>query len=200
MAGGCCGKETTGLMRRFWPMFSGKAYIFYFFMLVVALTGCNSGQEVADLSLKLQSQDSVVRNRAALKLAQLGPKAASAVPYLRQTIQDKEWIVRNSSAYALQRIGTAEATAVLEEALPVYLRALRDDQLTMRLSAAEGLGYFGRVGLRAVPELIATMENSQKLHGEYQENSPELAKYHYWIANQVGYTLQKLKGYTEQRK
>ncbi|MCC6933895.1 MAG: HEAT repeat domain-containing protein [Deltaproteobacteria bacterium] len=168
-------------------------------VFLLAFVACNVDKQIEENVKKLKSTEVKERTRAAGKLMQLGAQAEGAVPALRETLQDPDWQVRNAVVYAIFRIGGEEANAALKEVLPVYIRALRSENPATRLFAIEGIGYFGPVGLKAVPEVLSVMETSGKLYDQLKTENPELAKYHYWISNQAKYTLQKLKGFTEKR-
>ena len=170
-------------------------------LIILGMTAisCTTEKEVQSLIVKLSSNDSQERNRAAHRLGTLGEDAAKAVPALTATLKDQDWMVRNSAVYALQKVGTPEAVAALEEELPVYLQALQSDNLEERLYATEGIGYFGRFGDKAVPALSQVMVNSEQKAEQYKGNNPELEKFHNWIANQAAFSIQKLKPATSKR-
>ncbi len=71
--------------------------------------------EVPRLTKEFRSPDSGTRNRAALKIASMGPSAKAAVPHLAKLLSDPNGGVRSSAAYALRQINTAEAQQALTQ-------------------------------------------------------------------------------------
>lgn len=169
-----------------------KGYM-VFILLAITLASCSNETKVQSLVEKLSSVDSQVRNRAAHRLAEMGPDAAGAVSALTVTLNDNDWMVRNAAVFALQRIGNSEAEKALKQIFPIYIQALQNEDLAERLNATEGLGYFGRFGHEAIPALARTMQNSEILAEQYKGKDPRLEKFHNWIANQAVFSIQKLR-------
>ena len=130
---------------------------------------------------------------AALALGEMREEAKDAVPALAVSIGDSDWMVRNSSAYALYLIGTPEAVAVLNKNLPLFIMALQSGTIEDSLSAAEGIGYFGKYGDGAVPALAQTLDISVAKAKELEKTDPERAKYYLWIGNAAAASLQKIR-------
>jgi HEAT repeat protein len=79
--------------------------------------------------------DSVEDRRAAAReLAEIGPAAQAAVPYLVEALQDEDSAVKSSAAQALGEIGPAA-----EPAVPSLSKALKDADPGVRASAKDAL-------------------------------------------------------------
>ena len=76
----------------------------------------------------LESEDSRLRDSAAVVMGWIGPDAKMAVPYLVDALDDKESGVRRSVVRALGKIGSA--------AVPDLIDALKDKDKSVRASAA----------------------------------------------------------------
>lgn len=83
---------------------------------------------------------------AARRLAELGPKAAPAVPELLALLDDKDNTVRHDCSYALGLIGPA--------AVPSLIESLNHPSAEARGLACESLERIGRDAASAVPRLI----------------------------------------------
>jgi HEAT repeat protein len=80
---------------------------------------------VASLAQELGAADSGTRRRAAVDLAALGPRAASAGPSLERALGDAEPGVRGQAARALWLIGDAGAASVAGPGVAALLEATR---------------------------------------------------------------------------
>src|SRR5262249_5353007 len=103
---------------------------------------------VPALAKALQDKESRVRWSAAEALVKIGPKAAqAAAPFLVQALNDKEEVGHRNDAEALVQIGLP--------ALPALVKALqnKDNEWTVRQSAARVLGAMGLEAKDAVPAL-----------------------------------------------
>lgn len=89
---------------------------------------------------RLRSPRDDIRRHSALKLGQLGRKAAVAVPALRHALSDQDRLVRLSAAKALSDIGPAA-----KEALPELIAVLEQEDLVRAVLA-----------LRRIDEAAAT--------------------------------------------
>jgi HEAT repeat protein len=124
--------------------------------------GCKSEERKIQEHIEQLSSDNMqTRNRSALALARMGPKASSAVPVLRLALYDTEWNVRESAIYALTKIGTNEAKMALREFVPYLMTALEDNNPDERWYAATCLGYMGPLARDAVPLLQSATEDSE---------------------------------------
>jgi HEAT repeat protein len=109
-------------------------------------------KKLADLMQRLDSEDYVVRQDAALELGRMGPRARPAVPLLIECLESEPWSLKGRAARALGRIGDPRAVDSLR-------RLLKDERDDLRASAAKALGDLGNVALPAVPDLIITASN-----------------------------------------
>lgn len=105
----------------------------------------------------LAGEDTAVRVAAAKALLALGPDSAAAVPALVAALEDEDGDVVGWAGRALVAIGSAS--------VPALTKALRHEDIRVRLAAAYGL-----VGLRekakpALPELDDAAQG-QDLRGE----------------------------------
>ncbi len=93
----------------------------YTYILLILLTfaclGCADPKQVPVHIRNLQSDNSSVRNKAALELGRIGsPHAAPAVPHLIRLLDDDNPGVQSSVAYALRKIDTPQARVALDKA------------------------------------------------------------------------------------
>jgi HEAT repeat protein len=153
--------------------------------------GPSAGQEaVSALILALQDKNSDVRGIATQALSNIGSQAKDAVPALIQILEkDEDARVRQAAALALgkvepdaeevfraltQAIGEDESPDVRlaacivlgndksEEALPIFIQALRDEDHYVRLSAIGALGRMGPDAHSAIPSLIEIFEDNDE--------------------------------------
>lgn len=94
----------------------------------------------------LKSEDTSKRVSAICALAEIGSKAASAVPALIETVEDLDWVVRVASITALGEIGPAARDAV-----PALIEALGREDVCV--SAAIALGRIGPAAAEALEPL-----------------------------------------------
>ncbi|MGD9854118.1 MAG: HEAT repeat domain-containing protein [Planctomycetaceae bacterium] len=111
-------------------------------MLVLAACGC--GPTRFDQLLESAQSDDLDRQRAALReLADLGPEAAPAVPYLIQLSGHPHPDIRRLSGLALGNLASGQVTADMPsqrgEIRDVLLRQLDDKDLAVRNTAAFAL-------------------------------------------------------------
>jgi HEAT repeat protein len=86
------------------------------------------------LAKELRNEDAQVRQRAAIALAELGPKAKAAVPALISALRDPDPGVRRMAASALGEIGPDARRAV-----PALKNALKDENAQVEKDAAAAL-------------------------------------------------------------
>ncbi len=98
------------------------------------------------------------RGRAALMLAELGPKAEAAVPELATALADRDSEVRREVLFALAAIGP-EAS----EAQNAILAALHDPDARVATVAAYALGRIGPPAKQAEASLRQTLESSDPI-------------------------------------
>jgi HEAT repeat protein len=133
---------------------------------------------VPALAEALKDKEPGVRQIAAKALGRIGPKPEAAVPALTEALKDKEGFVRWVAAQALAQIGETAVPALIkslgadhgpdvhryaaealvkigEPAVPALTKALRDkdNEWTVRQSAALALGAMGLEARDAVPAL-----------------------------------------------
>jgi hypothetical protein len=93
----------------------------------------------------LSSEDEETRQQAIRHLGQLGPEAASALPYLRAALSDFNFVVRLEAAIAIGFIGTHEDFK--------YLLPLLDDPAeAVRFQTISALAFLKDT--RTTPELL----------------------------------------------
>lgn len=84
----------------------------------------------------LKNDDTSKRVSAICSVAEIGPKAAPAVPALMDAVEDIDWVVRVAAITALGEIGPGAC-----EAVPVLIGALSREDVCV--SAAIALGRIG---------------------------------------------------------
>ena len=92
-----------------------------------------------------------IREHAADELAELGPKAAAAVPALARLLADPHKPVRIAACMALNRIGPA--------AYPAALAAARDQRKYVRRRGLALLGRYREKAKEIAPVLIDALQN-----------------------------------------
>ncbi len=110
------------------------------------------GDRVGQLVLNLEMGDPDNRERACRALAELGPKAASAVPVFRFALRDHSPNVQSAAVLALTRMSPK-----VKEAIP----ALREGLFIGRpinVFAARGLASFGK---EAIPALLKSLPHPE---------------------------------------
>jgi hypothetical protein len=107
---------------------------------------------------KLKSKQLAERRDAVAKLAELGPKAASAAPSLALVMRkDTSETVRLAAAEAIGKIGP-KAKAVI----PQLIEALEKDELNLvKAAAAEALGLMGAEAKAALPALQQALTSKE---------------------------------------
>ncbi len=104
---------------------------------------------------RLRSKSRIERRKAADKLAEMGPRAAQAVPALIRTMQDdSDWDerynqVRRAAARALGEIGYAARAAN-----PALIEVLDSYDYKVRLEAVKALG---KIGPKQSPDVIEAL-------------------------------------------
>jgi len=96
---------------------------------------------------------------AALALAELGPDARRAIPYMIELLGLEDRSARMAAAEALGLFGPDAA-----EAVPALIKALNDSQEWVRMRAARSLGQIGPAASAAIPKLT---DISQKDNFDY---------------------------------
>ena len=91
---------------------------------------------LSDLVESLRNQDATVRNRAALRLGNLGAAAAAAMPVLMETLGDEDWRVRGNAAKSLAKITPTNAIT-----MDRLLATLTDDNDCVRIETYEAIIY-----------------------------------------------------------
>lgn len=135
------------------------------------------------LTAALRAENSLVRKAAVDALGQLGPKAKDAVPDLRRAYRYRH--LQSHVIYALGRIGPAAITTLIElfeveeadkqksqvayalagnaeqakAAVPLLLKALKGEDMELRLEAARALWRIEKHS-NAVPTLVEIMEET----------------------------------------
>lgn len=109
-------------------------------------------QATAALKSRLDDQDPVARELAAMFLAQIGPDASSAAPGLVKLLADESTFARVNAAAALSTFD-----GYSEQAAPVLADLLTDPDENVRLTAATSLRNVGSAATSAVPRLAQAL-------------------------------------------
>ena len=112
-------------------------------------------QATAALAARLDDENPVARELAAMFLAQIGPDTAPAADGLVKLLQDESTFARVNAAAALS---TFEGYA--EKVTPVLTGLLGDGDDNVRLTAAMSLRNVGPLATKAVPGLVRVLEDS----------------------------------------
>jgi len=104
---------------------------------------------------KLAGSNAKAAVAAADQLADLGPRAAAAVPQLITALRHPDAEVRWHASRALEAIGPAAATAA-----PALVKALKDKDPQVRAHAAHALGYIGDKADVTITALAAGLTDS----------------------------------------
>ena len=116
------------------------------------------GKTVAQLTLMLQSDDSVKQVQGAFGLSQLGSQAKDAGPALIAALKSRHTSVREHAALALGTISPE-----LDLAVPALTAALQDSEMTVRRQAAIALGRIGPEARSALPALEKASRDPDRL-------------------------------------
>ena len=120
--------------------------------VVAKATALLASADMQRLLQQLHTGTTAARTAAAVRLGELGPQAAPAVPLLRNAISAPDTFSRQAAVEALARISPAEA-------LPHYLAGLGQQQdKGTRMWAAEALGRLGPAARDGVPALVAVLK------------------------------------------
>ncbi|MBI3465491.1 MAG: HEAT repeat domain-containing protein [Planctomycetes bacterium] len=103
-----------------------------------------SAQDLPQLVEALKSSDAAAREKAAMALGDLGPKAAAAVAELTARLKDESPAVRAHAAFALGQIGAGANSAV-----PALGAAVKDSEPAVRRAAIGALR-----SIHPAPEVI----------------------------------------------
>ncbi len=109
-------------------------------------------EQLAALVDGLYSEVPADRAYAASQLAELGPEAGPAAPFLIDVLKDANWQVRRQAAEALGAVGDLLAVDPLVEVL-----SDRDGDWSVRAAAARSLGQLG--DRRGVEPLVAVLND-----------------------------------------
>ena len=102
----------------------------------------------------LKDPDVTMRRRSAGALAEMGPKAVSAISALATALADTDAEVRRSSGTALAKIGA--------RALPALMAAVKAGVMPAADEAAVALGQMKDTAKEKLPELTALMTNAEQ--------------------------------------
>ena len=109
-------------------------------------------EKVLALIQELKDKDFMVRSRAAVNLAGIGPAAKEATSALIQGLEDDKMAVRCRAAFALRKIIGPEAG----HAIPALTKAINDESGYVRRGA---VGALGSIGEAAVPALVDALSH-----------------------------------------
>ncbi len=113
-----------------------------------------AGLRAYGYGIALDSSHGRVREEAARRLDELGPKARAAMPKLAKALKDRRAAVRRSALEALGKIASRSRSAVSE-----METALKDHDWRIRERAAELLGQLREKGETAVPALVDALRD-----------------------------------------
>ena len=119
-------------------------------LVAAKATALPSAGDLEALQQDLRQGDSAKRQAAAKALGDLGPAAAAGIPLLEEAARSSEVPVRQAAVDALRTLKPPAA-------LPLYVAALQEDSLHVRMWAAAGLGRMGPAAKDAVPALAAVL-------------------------------------------
>lgn len=111
-------------------------------------------QATAALAARLDDQDSVARELAAMFLAQIGPDASSAAPGLVKVLEDESTFARVNAAAALSTFEGYE-----EQVTPVLTQLLLDADENVRLTATRSLRNVGPAAAKSVRSLTKVLSD-----------------------------------------
>ncbi len=149
-----------GFSLNFTRVEQGIVFLLLCFSFIFFCNACTSPAErIEEMIVSLEDGDPIERRKAALALAGARQEAKAAVPALIVALNDRHWKVKNAVVHALKRIGTKEARQALQSQVPYYISALGHSNPEVRWFAADGLGYFGKDGKKALPILAKTMHD-----------------------------------------
>jgi len=128
-------------------------------------------ESIPALEKALQSNDPKIRYSAGIGLRGVGP---ASLPALARALHHERDTVRTSAAAHLSSLayewwkGTDRAVsvapAVVQELIPLFIKALESDERHMAAAAAQGLGLMGPEAREAIPALIeAFFENDDSI-------------------------------------
>jgi HEAT repeat protein len=109
---------------------------------------------VPSLANTLTEPDPRLRRTAAAILAEIGPAAECAIPTLTQTLRDPDGSVRVQAAQALWEV---EHSA--EKVIPVLLNGLQEKNVMLRRSSARLLAEIAGVPQESIPALRAALKD-----------------------------------------
>jgi HEAT repeat protein len=149
------------------PTFEGKTLLEWLEAIKTGPTRRRDGMEAArKLASKTKGvvpdvigylQHGRTRYVAVYALGMMKKSARDALPTLLPLLNDDDDSNRHFVADALASIGGSE------ELVDVFLRLLQDPYAPVRRDAADGLGRLGASARRAIPNLIAALDDSQIL-------------------------------------
>ncbi len=110
---------------------------------------------VTELIATLKDKNKPRRLAAAKALGDLGTAAKEATSALADLLRDNDAEIRRQALQALAQIGIP--------ALPRLVRALKDDQTTVRVLAIEGIALMGPDAISALPVLLEAVNDAELL-------------------------------------
>lgn len=113
---------------------------------ICAMGPANTTRHIGALHAALADSEMLVRRDAAKALSQIGAAASPCAKALAERLEDEFWPVRLWAAKALFVLGSA----AVPYAIPLTLRAVKDDDVAVREAAAEALGAMGE---KAAPHI-----------------------------------------------
>ena len=131
--------------------------------LVALVHLCRDNEEIRDVLIKtLEDPNHRLRRCAASMLAFLGPKAECAVPVLTERLNDEDISVQVESIRAIGMINKEGHVEAVEKAVDLLTELTKDKERVIRPSLIRILSLFGAQAERAVPVLIAILEDQNE--------------------------------------
>src|SRR5262249_5096966 len=117
-----------------------------YFAHALADLGPDARGAIAELNEAVNDQDPEVRTLAARALVAIGPEDKAALPGIGEALKARDEALRQAAAKALLR-------ADPDTALPLFVAALKDDDVEVRKTAVTCIGQLGPRALEAAPRV-----------------------------------------------
>jgi hypothetical protein len=164
-------KISTVIISTFMAVFSHIKTTFIILVLIL-LTACEKEKTPIDYTVetlvqRLDSPRESDQIMAAYELSHYGQHAELAVQKLFYILQNGNWPAKVNAINTLSRIDTPSSINILEGYLPELVAGLSSTDFQAKLFAIQAIGYYGKHGVKALPELVkigtATDKKTDKL-------------------------------------
>jgi HEAT repeat protein len=136
---------------------NGELYVFEEMLAATLHLGGDTERVTAEIIKLLQSEQEIVRYRAAKALARIGRKGAAAIPKLTELLNDSKGEIQEAALEALAAMGSAAKDSVIEIA-----KKVTGDDVSMGREAARTLRAFGPAAAPAVPALANALDSNDQ--------------------------------------